>query len=67
MSPLDSSPLPFLHLIQRLKHLPRTGWLRTVENPESVASHSFRLALIGLFAPVSCPVPVFFPHTYDFR
>ncbi|KAK0734877.1 hypothetical protein B0T26DRAFT_671105 [Lasiosphaeria miniovina] len=26
-------------------------WLRTVENPESVASHSFRLALISLFAP----------------
>ncbi|KAK4119955.1 hypothetical protein N657DRAFT_580845 [Parathielavia appendiculata] len=51
VSPLDSSPLPFLHLIQQLKHLPRTGWLRTVENPESVASHSFRLALIGLFAP----------------
>ena len=67
MSPLDRSPLPFLHLMQQLKHLPRTGWLRTVENPESVASHSFRLALMGLFAPVSPEflVPVFFPHTYD--
>ena len=52
ISELDRSPLPFLHLIQALKHLPRTGWLRTVENPESVASHSFRLALLGLFAPV---------------
>ncbi|KAK3291068.1 uncharacterized protein B0H64DRAFT_331254 [Chaetomium fimeti] len=51
VSPLDRSPLPFLHLMQQLKHLPRTGWLRTVENPESVASHSFRLALMGLFAP----------------
>ena len=68
MSPLDNSPLPFLHLIQQLKHLPRTGWLRTVENPEGVASYSFRLALIGFFAPVSSDflVPAFFLHTYNF-
>ena len=52
ISELDMSPLPFLHLMQELKHLPRTGWLRTVKNPESVASHSFRLAFLGLFAPV---------------
>ena len=52
ISELDRSPLPFLHLIQALKHLPRTGWLRTVENPESVASHSFRLAFLGLLAEV---------------
>lgn len=48
----EASPLPFLHLMQTLKHLPRTGWLRTIENPESVASHSFRVALLGLLAPV---------------
>lgn len=67
VSPLDSSPLPFLHLMQQLKHLPRTGWLRTVKDPESVASHSCRLALLGLFAPVSLDFPaVFFPRTYDF-
>lgn len=57
ISGLDRSPLPFLHLVQALKHLPRTGWLRTVENPESVASHSFRLALLGLFAPVGPALP----------
>lgn len=50
---LANSPLPFLHLMQGLKHLPRTGWLRTVSHPESVASHSFRLALLGSLAPVS--------------
>ncbi len=33
-----------------LKKLPRTGWLlRGVRNPESIADHSFRTALIVLF------------------
>jgi len=57
---LDRSPLHFLHLIQQLKHLPRTGWLRTVEQPESVASHSFRLALLSLFTPVGLASVLFF-------
>lgn len=48
----EASPLPFLHLIQTLKHIPRTGWLMKIENPESVASHSFRVAFLGLLAPV---------------
>jgi hypothetical protein len=56
-SPFDRSPLPFLFEVSRLKHLPRTGWLRTIENPESVASHSFGLALLGLFAPVCNTFP----------
>ncbi|KAF2679533.1 HD domain-containing protein 2-like protein, partial [Lentithecium fluviatile CBS 122367] len=45
------SPLPFMHLVQRLKHIPRTGWLRFIENPESVAAHSYRLDLFGCLAP----------------
>ncbi|KAF4417537.1 HD domain-containing protein [Colletotrichum fructicola] len=45
------SPLPFLHQLQELKHLPRTGWLRFMKDCETVASHSWRLALLGLFAP----------------
>ncbi len=33
-----------------LKRLPRTGWLlRGIKNPESIADHSFRTALITLF------------------
>ncbi|NJE77351.1 HD family hydrolase [Thermococcus sp. ES12] len=33
-----------------LKKLPRTGWLlRGVPNPESIADHSYRVALITLF------------------
>ena len=34
----------------KLKRLPRTGWLlRGIPNPESIADHSFRTALITLF------------------
>lgn len=49
---LDMSPLPFLHLANVLKQLPRTGWLRTIEHPESVAAHMYRMALMALCAPV---------------
>ena len=37
-------------LLHRLKHLPRTGWLlRGIEQPESVASHSFGVCLWALW------------------
>jgi putative hydrolase of HD superfamily len=49
---MEATLLPFLHAIEPLKHLPRTGWLRTVENPESVAAHSFRVAILAMLAPV---------------
>jgi 5'-deoxynucleotidase YfbR-like HD superfamily hydrolase len=49
---LRQSPIPFLSEISALKHLDRTGWKRFIRSPESVASHSFRVALLGLFAPV---------------
>ncbi|KAJ5092383.1 hypothetical protein NUU61_007253 [Penicillium alfredii] len=48
---MEATPLPFLHAIETLKHLPRTGWLRTVQNPESVAAHSFRVAILAMLAP----------------
>ncbi|HYJ78510.1 MAG TPA: HD domain-containing protein, partial [Longimicrobiaceae bacterium] len=41
--------LRFLHLAGRLKETVRAGWaLRGVEGAESVADHSFRLALLAL-------------------
>jgi putative hydrolase of HD superfamily len=41
--------LNFLILAGKLKKLPRTGWLESgIKDPESVADHSFRTALIGL-------------------
>jgi len=50
-SELDASPLPFLHLMGRLKELPRTGWKRFIANPESVAAHSWGVSVLGMCAP----------------
>ena len=42
-----------LNICGRLKELPRTGWIRKkIQNPETVASHSYGVALLVLlFAP----------------
>ncbi|KAI8648874.1 5'-deoxynucleotidase [Fusarium sp. Ph1] len=46
------TPLAFMSLINGLKSLYREGWLRKgMKHPESVASHSFGVALLCLFAP----------------
>ncbi|KAL2783831.1 HD domain-containing protein [Aspergillus keveii] len=50
---MDNTPLSFLHAIGRLKDVPRTGWLRTISNPESVSDHSFRVAVLSYLAPPS--------------
>jgi len=42
--------LDLLIELGNLKRLPRTGWLlRGIPNPESIADHSYRVALITLF------------------
>jgi putative hydrolase of HD superfamily len=39
----------FLHEMGQLKRLPRAGWQYAgVPNPESVAEHSFRVAIVGI-------------------
>lgn len=41
--------IEFLRAVGRLKGLPRTGWLEAgVKNPESVAEHSHRTAVIAM-------------------
>ena len=40
--------LKFFLEVEKLKQMPRTGWvLREVKNPETVAEHTFRLAIIS--------------------
>ena len=47
---MKMSPLDLFIEAGNLKKLPRTGWLlRGVSNPESIADHSYRVALITLF------------------
>ena len=37
-----------LNIVRRLKDTPRTGWLKAgIENPESVAEHSYEVALLA--------------------
>jgi len=39
-----------IHEIGTLKNIPRSGWLKIgIKNPESVAEHSFRTAIIAFF------------------
>ena len=39
----------FFSYLEKLKHIPRTGWMRDgVPHPESVAEHSFKAALIAM-------------------
>src|SRR3954447_5649067 len=39
----------FLHEVGQLKRLPRAGWqFAGIPNPESVAEHSFRVAIVGI-------------------
>jgi putative hydrolase of HD superfamily len=43
--------LALLHRIESLKHMPRAGWVdREVPSPESVAAHSWRLAIAAMLA-----------------
>jgi len=45
----DKSMLDFLKLSLELKKLKRTGWVdRKINNPESVADHSYQVALMAL-------------------
>jgi 5'-deoxynucleotidase YfbR-like HD superfamily hydrolase len=44
--------LPFLHTIERLKNIPRAGWVRKgVRDPESVSDHMYRMAVICMLLP----------------
>lgn len=41
--------LDFMNLVENLKKTKRTGWIRNkIANPESVADHSYRTALLAL-------------------
>jgi putative hydrolase of HD superfamily len=49
-----SSPLPFFHLLERLKTTPRAGWRRFGINPcESISDHMYRMSIITMMAPAS--------------
>ncbi|CCX09728.1 Similar to HD domain-containing protein YGL101W; acc. no. P53144 [Pyronema omphalodes CBS 100304] len=52
VTPLSTSPLHFLHIIQRLKTTPREGWRRFgILDGESIADHMYRMGIICMLAP----------------
>ncbi|KAF8477178.1 hypothetical protein BDZ91DRAFT_688324 [Kalaharituber pfeilii] len=50
----SSSPLAFLHIIERLKTTPREGWRRHgLSHCESIADHMYRMSIISMLCPDS--------------
>ncbi|KAF2403503.1 putative HD family hydrolase [Trichodelitschia bisporula] len=49
-----SSPVPFFHILERLKTTKREGWRRFgITSGESIADHMYRMSIISLLAPAS--------------
>lgn len=46
------SHLTFFRLLEKLKTTKRTGWVQNkVQNPESIADHMYRMAIMAFFLP----------------
>jgi len=49
-----TTPLPFFHLLGRLKTTKREGWRRFgIDRGESIADHMYRMSMISMFAPAA--------------
>ncbi|KAF2877666.1 HD domain-containing protein [Massariosphaeria phaeospora] len=49
-----TSPVPFFHLLERLKTTKRAGWLRFgIEHAESISDHMYRMSILTMMAPSS--------------
>ncbi|CZR58362.1 related to HD family hydrolase [Phialocephala subalpina] len=52
--PDSESPVPFFHMLERLKTTKREGWRRFgIKDGESISDHMYRMSLITMFAPPS--------------
>ncbi|KAK9847983.1 hypothetical protein MYU51_017295 [Penicillium brevicompactum] len=49
----STSPVPFFHLIERLKTTKREGWRRFGINGESISDHMYRMSIMTMMAPPS--------------
>jgi putative hydrolase of HD superfamily len=48
------SPVPFFHLLERLKTTKRAGWERFgIEHGESISDHMYRMSIMTMMAPTS--------------
>lgn len=59
----SSSPIPFFHLLERLKTNKREGWRRfNIEHGESIADHMYRMSILTMLAPPSLSSRLNVPH-----
>ncbi|KKK19095.1 hypothetical protein P175DRAFT_0482775 [Aspergillus ochraceoroseus IBT 24754] len=50
----STSPIPFFHLLERLKTTKREGWRRfDINNGESISDHMYRMSVMTMLAPPS--------------
>lgn len=50
----SDSPVPYFHLLERLKTTKREGWRRFgIARGESISDHMYRMSMISMFAPPS--------------
>jgi len=59
----STSPIPFFHLVERLKLEKREGWRRFgVSHGESIAEHMYRMSILTMLAPPSLSSRINIPH-----
>ncbi|KAL2808798.1 HD domain-containing protein [Aspergillus granulosus] len=64
--PIDensTSPVPFFHLLERLKTTKREGWRRfDINHGESISDHMYRMSVMTMLAPPSLATRLNLPH-----
>lgn len=59
----SASPVPFFHLLERLKTTKREGWRRFgLDHAESISDHMYRMSIITMLAPPSLSSKLNVPH-----
>lgn len=58
-----TSPIPFFHILERLKTTKREGWRRFgITSGESISDHMYRMSIITMLAPESLASTLNIPH-----
>ncbi|KAF9893784.1 hypothetical protein FE257_009954 [Aspergillus nanangensis] len=59
----STSPIPFFHLLERLKTTKREGWRRFgITSGESISDHMYRMSIMTMLAPPTLAARLNLPH-----
>ncbi|KAK4983690.1 hypothetical protein LTR66_008734 [Elasticomyces elasticus] len=59
----STSPIPFFHMLERLKTTKREGWRRFgINHGESISDHMYRMSVLTMLAPPSLSSRINIPH-----